>query len=52
MHNLIINKLYIFSTSEKKAKIVSFKSGKNIITSQGKILLLQVEQMEIKKVNL
>ena len=33
MHNLIINKLYIFSTSEKKAKIVSFKSGKNIITS-------------------
>ena len=36
MDNLIINKLYIFSQNEKKAKITEFKPGKNIITSSQK----------------
>ena len=33
MSNLIIEKLYIFSTENKTAKIVEFSSGKNIVTS-------------------
>ena len=33
MKKFIINKLYIFSTNEKKAKAISFAKGKNIITS-------------------
>lgn len=33
MKKLLINNLYIFSNSEKKAKCISFTEGKNIITS-------------------
>lgn len=33
MSNLVFKTLYIFSTSEKKAKVVSFINGTNIITS-------------------
>lgn len=33
MMNLIVNKLYMFSSNEKKARAIEFKSGKNIITS-------------------
>lgn len=33
MSNLIIEKLYIFSTENKTAKVVEFKPGKNVITS-------------------
>lgn len=33
MSNLVFKTLYIFSTSEKKAKVVSFFNGTNIITS-------------------
>lgn len=36
MSSLIVNKLYIFSPQEKKAKMVEFKAGKNIITSSQK----------------
>jgi len=32
---MTFNKLYIFSPSEKKAKVVEFTNGKNIITSSG-----------------
>ena len=33
MNNLIINKLYIFSPNEKKAKMIPFTKGINIVTS-------------------
>ena len=33
MSNLVIEKLYIFSTQNKTAKVVEFDSGKNIVTS-------------------
>ena len=33
MNNLVVEKLYIFSTENKTAKIVEFSSGKNIVTS-------------------
>lgn len=33
MNSLLIEKLYIFSATEKKGKVVDFKPGKNIITS-------------------
>jgi len=33
MSKLIFKTLYIFSSREKKAKMVSFSSGTNIITS-------------------
>lgn len=33
MSNLVIEKLYIFSTENKTAKIVEFSKGKNIVTS-------------------
>ena len=33
MNNLVIEKLYIFSTENKTAKLVDFKPGKNIVTS-------------------
>jgi Membrane-bound metallopeptidase len=48
MNNLVINKLYIFSTSEKKAKTIEFSAGTNVITSsridgtkKGKSLILK-----------
>lgn len=33
MKSLIINELYIFSPNDKKAKVVTFKAGINIVTS-------------------
>lgn len=36
MNNLLIEKLYIFSATEKKGKVIDFKPGKNIITSSKK----------------
>jgi hypothetical protein len=33
LRKMVFNKLYIFSSSEKKAKVVEFAAGKNIITS-------------------
>lgn len=33
MRKMVFKKLYIFSSSEKKAKVVEFAAGKNIITS-------------------
>lgn len=33
MNNLVINNLYIFSASDKKAKKITFSSGYNIVTS-------------------
>lgn len=33
MNNLIVERLYIFSPSEKKAKLISFSKGINVITS-------------------
>lgn len=33
MRKMIFKKLYIFSSSEKKAKVIEFAEGKNIITS-------------------
>ena len=48
MMKLIFEKLYIFSTVEKKAKVVEFCEGKNIVTSspvdgtdRGKSVLLK-----------
>lgn len=33
MRKMIFKRLYLFSSSEKKAKVVEFADGKNIITS-------------------
>ena len=33
MSDLVIEKLYIFSTTNKTAKLVEFTAGKNIVTS-------------------
>jgi len=36
MNNLLVNKLYIFSIPDKKARVFDFSKGINVITSSGK----------------
>ncbi|MBC2167165.1 hypothetical protein HCB26_11365 [Listeria booriae] len=38
MSNLVFNKLYLFSTSENKAKYIEFTEGKNIITTEDDVI--------------